>query len=97
MRAILILLACVLSAEARPPQGPRPSQCPPARVFPVRKTCLCSGLCECGCNDGRPCACRATISGPVAAPATDSPRRLYRPYSPSSWSSPPTRYRSAGG
>jgi len=28
----------------------------------VRKTCLCSPACVCGCNDGRPCQCKTNSS-----------------------------------
>lgn len=28
----------------------------------VRKTCLCSPACVCGCNEGRPCQCKTNSS-----------------------------------
>jgi hypothetical protein len=40
---------------------------PPAPQ-PVAKTCLCSGLCECGCNDGEPCDCHG--ANPVSTRTT---------------------------
>lgn len=49
----------------------------PVKPTPVAKTCLCSGLCECGCNDGVPCDCkgakpqsRETVNSPVQEPTT---------------------------
>jgi hypothetical protein len=77
MYAIILALSM-----AGPVQAPRPPQAPPVKTFTVRKTCLCSGLCECGCNDGQPCNCRTTItSGPEAAPvqAVEPSRGFSRP------------------
>ena len=79
------------------------NQTPPAPVVPpvpqpVAKTCLCSGLCECGCNDGEPCDCRG--ANPASAsyfttteednchPATIVTPVLYRA---PSWNSTVTR------
>ncbi len=31
----------------------------------VRKTCLCSPACVCGCNEGRPCQCKQTNSSEI--------------------------------
>lgn len=45
--------------------------------LPVGKTCECSGLCSCGCNDGKPCTCPHAVYG--------APTRKYFAYGYYKW------------
>jgi hypothetical protein len=61
MTAAILLLAFLPAAHGQAPRLPQttlPAR-PDAPPTPVAKTCLCSGLCSCGCNDGRACSCPA--------------------------------------
>ena len=68
-----LLLAALLTPDARLAQAPALPQAPLARVVtgqpastvPVKvvKSCPCSSLCTCGCNEGEPCTC-ASVAGP---------------------------------
>lgn len=48
----------------------------------LKKSCLCSPLCVCGCNEGRPCQCQS-IQGAAAAPT-----HLGLPFAPPSFAGP---------
>ena len=37
-------------------------------VAPVVKTCHCSGLCSCGCNEGLECDCKTYVAPPAGIP-----------------------------
>ena len=74
-----LLLAALLTPEARLAQAPSLPQAPLARELARNepgngqqlarvKSCPCSSLCTCGCNDGEPCTC-ASVAGPSVSRA----------------------------
>ena len=66
---LFILILTSTTFAAKPPQAPMPPQAPPCRScgpIIMLKTCPCSGLCECGCNEGQECRCgNPPLSKPV--------------------------------
>lgn len=95
MAYLFVLLGLPQSALPTLPQDMLPV--PPIRV----KSCLCSGLCSCGCNDGLPCTCPE----PTTRELLDHTRRIQDswrvvPRAPvpatNGWRSVP-RARSSGG
>jgi hypothetical protein len=91
------LLTCASLPQSTLPAAPPQSTVEPAvNPTPVRyhygtdpqahkpqraRSCVCSGACTCGCNDGQPCRCGApqTVALPPATAGAAAPASFYRP------------------
>lgn len=64
---------------------PTPDVKPAPPPAPVVKSCPCSPLCVCGCQDGKPCTCPASVptiqAPPVGlSPMTPTPAYIVQPF-----------------